>query len=64
MAQEARPNNRKEGEGRDSTKPGTIVAGPDAHERERVGKAPTNHRDGLKKDGLAEGNPKIVRDRS
>ena len=54
MAQEARRPNRKEGEGRDSTKPGTIVAGPDAHARESAGKAPTNRRDGQKKDGPAE----------
>lgn len=64
MAQEARRPDRKGGQGRDSTKPGTIVAGPDAHARENAGKAPTNHRDGQKKDGLAEGSPKIVRDRS
>ncbi|NRP72520.1 hypothetical protein ILFOPFJJ_03418 [Ensifer psoraleae] len=41
MAKEGRRPDRKEGERRDSKKPGTIVAGPDAHARERAGKAPS-----------------------
>lgn len=45
MAKEAPQRDRKEGEQRDSTKPGTIVAGPDAHARERSGTAPSQRHD-------------------
>lgn len=51
MAKEARHSDRKEGERRDSTKPGTIVAGPDAHARERSGTSPSERHDKQK------GNP-------
>jgi len=45
MAKEAPRHDRKQEEQRDSTKPGTIVAGPDAHARERRGTAPTEPHD-------------------
>lgn len=45
MAKEARRPDRKEGERRDSKKPGTIVAGPDAHARESAGEAPSKRGD-------------------
>jgi len=49
MAREAeRPDHKKQAP-RDSTKPGTIVAGPEAHARERSGKAPSK-RDGREKE--------------
>jgi|HigsolmetaGSP11D_1036233.scaffolds.fasta_scaffold08089_2 hypothetical protein len=40
MAKEAGPPHTKEGGRKDSTEPGTIVAGPDAHAREGAGKTP------------------------
>ncbi|WP_312363568.1 hypothetical protein [Ensifer sp.] len=40
MANEAEANKSKQGKQRDSTKPGTIVAGPEAHARESAGKMP------------------------
>ncbi|WP_411032722.1 hypothetical protein [Shinella sp. BYT-45] len=40
MDKEAEVRKAKKG-GRDDTKPGTIVAGPEAHARERAGKAPS-----------------------
>lgn len=51
MAKETPSRDRKEGERRDSKKPGTIVAGPEAHARERKGAAPSKRRDSQK------GNP-------
>jgi hypothetical protein len=51
MVKEARRPDRKEADRRDSTKPGTIVAGPDAHARERSGTAPSERHDRQK------GNP-------
>lgn len=41
MKKEVEAQKSRENERRDSSKPGTIVAGPDAHARERAGKMPT-----------------------
>ncbi len=41
MEKEAEAQQSKENDRRDSSKPGTIVAGPEAHARERAGKMPS-----------------------
>lgn len=41
MAKEREDGRVKQTDGRDSTKPGTIVAGPEAHAREGAGQAPS-----------------------
>ncbi|NVD42585.1 hypothetical protein HT585_27320 [Ensifer sp. HO-A22] len=41
MEKEAEVNKSKENNRRDSSKPGTIVAGPEAHAREGAGKMPS-----------------------
>ncbi|WLR95092.1 hypothetical protein [Shinella zoogloeoides] len=41
MEKEAEIRKSKDNSGRDSTKPGTIVAGPEAHARERKGADPS-----------------------
>ncbi len=41
MEKEAANSKSKDKGSRDSTKPGTIVAGPEAHAREGAGKAPS-----------------------
>ena len=40
MEKEAGAHKSKDGKHRDSSEPGTIVAGPDAHARESAGKTP------------------------
>lgn len=55
MVKEARHSDRKEDDRRDSTKPGTIVAGPDAHARERSGTAPSERH--AKQHDKEKGNP-------
>lgn len=56
MAKEAGPPNPKEVGRKDSTEAGTIVAGPDAHARERAGKTPPD-RTGKSKNEPANDRP-------
>ncbi|MNL47728.1 hypothetical protein D3C87_1705310 [compost metagenome] len=44
MEKEAEARKSKENDRRDSSKPGTIVAGPEAHAREAAGKMPSGRR--------------------
>jgi hypothetical protein len=48
MAKERDDGRVKQTDGRDSTKPGTIVAGPEAHAREGAGQAPSTQAPSIK----------------